>query len=559
MFDPTQLDQVNDVVQRAGFSDKRKRNEAIRSGMENPGAFQEQNQGYVQEAQQPSEFMGAGRHLAANQNVDSSIASLFQGNLAKHGNDWYYYGDNDYSNVSLGAGNRKTQDIGQGKYNIFGDNGETLGTGYYAPGKAWNQIWDSTHSPTYQEQARNSESGDLLFDDAGNPIMNTVQAYRPQNSGGGTLEDWEILGQLLNGSSPSGYGAWNDVSRGGLNRFYTTNGVNENISGLNTLYGSTPLIYNNKLLGYTMDLNPNDAYGDWGFKGDDKMGLSRIDNNGSTRSASQIWRELNNPEGWAQHGKNLGNGNFFVSPDEASNLPGWTNKESNKYHYESSSGGLGGLGKIFGGFGGALLSIAFPELAPFIAGLNAVNSFASGNPLGGLASLFGVFSGLSGSDMAGAAGVDQAVSGGFSGADLADFTTPTSIMKSAFGTMDPALFSGGLGALQSAVAGGNPLAGAAGGALGSVINSGLGSMFQSNIGDALSKMVGGAANTGIQSLFNQNQAIHGSEQAGRSGGLNAMLNTTSPTQDTYQRTPEEQQQLQRKAIQLAQLRQRGFA
>jgi hypothetical protein len=556
MFDPTQLDQVNDVVQRLGISDKRKRNQAIRSGMENQNQFQQENAPAIQEAQQPSEFWGAGRQLASNQNVDSGIADLFKGPLSKHGNNYYYYGDNDYSTAQFGTQGYKTEDIGQGKYNIFGKDNNVLGTGYYDPNKAWNQIWDSTHAATSQEQARNSESGDFMFDPEGNPIYNTIQNYKPQNSGGGALEDWELLGQMLSGSQPGSYGAWNDVSRGGLNRFYSTNDRPETISGLNTLYGSNPLIFNDKLLGYKMNLNPNDAVGDWGYQGADKMGLSRLDRNGKTQSASSIWRELNNPEEWSKHGQRLDGSNFFVSPEEAANLPGWTNKESNQYHQQKSGGFLGGgLGKIFSILGPAL---SFTPLAPVgyaMSAINGLNSLDQGNVLGGLASLFGAGMGLSSADLAGMSGVDQAVGGGFSGADLADFATPASAFREGLAGVPGWALSGGVGGLSSAIQGNGFLPGMAGGALGNVISSGLSGMFdKASVGEALAKASGGAASKGIQSLFNQNQEIRGSEQAGRSGGLNAFLNNNPTGADmTQQRNPEEQQkvaeELQRRLIQ----------
>lgn len=598
MYDLSQLEQTNDIVQRLGISDKRKRNQAIRAGLENPNQFQQENSAVIQEAQQPSEFWGAGRKMSANQDVDQGIANIFKGPLAKHGNNYYYYGDNDYSTAQFGTQGYKTEDIGGGKYNIFGNNNNVLGVGYKSPREAIDAMWNARapegeqelwkvndefsgtffrnadgsrtmpakwiqqdeFTPGYWEGIRQEDLGDQ-----GQRFFGTLPALQNPyvNSGGGTLEDWELLGQMLSGSKPTGYGSWGDVSKSGHNRFYSTNDRPESISGLNTLYGSSPLLFNDKLLGYKMNLNPNDATGDWGYQGPDKMGLSRLDRNGKTQSASSIWRELNNPDEWSKYGQRLDGSNFFVTPENADKLPGWTNKESNQYHQQKSGGFLGGgLGKIFSILGPAL---SFTPLAPVgyaMSAINGLNSLDQGNVLGGLASLFSAGMGLSSADLAGMAGVDQAVGGGFSGADLADFASPASALREGLAGIPGWALSGGVSGLSSAIQGNGFLPGAAGGALGNLISGGLGSMFdKASIGEALAKASGGAASRGIQSLFNQNQEIRGSEQAGRSGGLNAFLNTN--VEATPQPSQEEKQQLaqelQRKLIQRKQQEMYGGA
>lgn len=561
MFDPTQLDQINDVVQRTGFSDKRKRNEAIRAGMENPGAFQEQNQGVIQEAQQPSEFMGAGRKLAMNQNPDQGIASLFQGNLAKHGNEWYSYGDTDYSNAQFGTTGYTLKDIGYGKYDILDQNNNSLGTSYGPVRDAITAYANANinkAASSWTPTVRRDENGNELPWGASpheqgqidpyttNPYLGQEVYVPPYNS---ELGNWEALGQMINGSSHS-MGGYFPVGNGGVPYADTLarnphNNTADLISGLNTLYGSTPLIMNNKLLGYKMDLGPGS---------DSSPFADQITKNSKKEQMnSALWRTLKDPEEWNKLGKRLGTSgeDFFVPTENAEKLPGWYNED--KWQYAKAPR-VGGLSKALGAISPIL---KFTPLAPFGYFIDAAKGMESGNYGQSLAAIFGGTMGLSGSDMAGAAGVDQMPSGGFSGADLADFSSPTAVAREMFGNMSPSVTSGLLSALTSKS---NPLLSGLGAAAGTM-GSGMISSRLSEYGDTLSKIAGGAASTGIKSLFNQNQAIRGSEQTGRSGGLNALLNSTPSTNDVYQQTPEEQQQvkenLQRRAIQQVQLRQQG--
>jgi hypothetical protein len=51
-----QLSQLNDIVQRSGLDDKRKRNEAIRQGMTDPTSFEQNYSKEIQESYQPTEL-----------------------------------------------------------------------------------------------------------------------------------------------------------------------------------------------------------------------------------------------------------------------------------------------------------------------------------------------------------------------------------------------------------------------------------------------------------------------------------------------------------------------
>lgn len=566
-FDPTQLDQVNDVVQRLGFSDKRKRNQAMRSGMENPGAFQQENSGVIQEAQQPSDFMGAGRKLAANQNPDSIISSIFKGPLAQHGNEWYSYGDTDYSTAQLGTNGYTLKDIGSAKYDILNKDNQSIGTSYGSVADAINYYANSqktTPNIALKERSYIHDGNSLPItqygyggDDDYSPAQwfnspdlayaSLTPSYNYTSRGGvnsaGALEDWEILGQVMGGNLSNANGF------SGSHRRMPGDNAIQTIPGLASLYNSQAVINNGQLLGYHTDLGPATPNIS-GYQS--PYAVSRVDPKGNTRSNYFVARDID-PDKWNQFGMFTDDtGGFFTPRENADKLPGWQQSDTAQYSHKSS--GMGGtLAKIVG----TLLSIFGGPIAPVGYAINAASSLNSGNPLGALASIFGGAMNIGGADLAAGAGTDAAIGGGFYGSDLADFATPASSFSNAFSNINPSLLSAGVGGISSAIKGQNPLIGALGSGLGNFASGQLQQLFG---GDTIGKITGGAANTGIKSLFNQNQSIRGSEQQGRSGGLNAFLNETPTTGDTTQVSQEDnRQQLAdnlRRRIQMAQLQQR---
>ena len=93
----TGLDEVNDIVARAGISDKRKRNEAIRKGLYNQAGFQEEFSPQIGEARQPSQWIGAGRKVASNQGFDDDMNYYLGQPMQQIDKEWYYYGADDPS------------------------------------------------------------------------------------------------------------------------------------------------------------------------------------------------------------------------------------------------------------------------------------------------------------------------------------------------------------------------------------------------------------------------------------------------------------------------------
>lgn len=564
-FNPSQLDEINDVVQRSGFSDKRRRNLAIRSGMENPGAFQQENSGIIQEAQQPSEFVGAGRKLAANQNPDSSIADLFKGNLAKHGNEWYSYGNTDFSGAQFGTQGYNTKDLGLGKYDILDSSNNSLGTGYSSVRDAINAYGYrnlSNAESMWQPTVRRDEDGREMPWGASPGEQGQVDPYTTNPYTGlqinvpsynSELGNWEALGQMINGSSHS-MGGYFPVGNGGVPYADTLarnphNDRADLISGLNTLYGSTPLIMNNKLLGYKMDLGP----------GSDSSPFSdQITKQGKKEQMnSQLWRTLVEPEKWGSLTQRIGDKeDVFVPTENAEKLPGWLNED--KWNYAKAPR-IGGISKFFSKWGPL---IKMTPLAPFSYFADAANGMQSGNYSAIPMAALQAWAGAGSADMAGGAGVDQMPSGGFSGADLVDYPSLTTQLSNQFGSAVPYL----QGAVSGALSSSNPALGALGGLFGSAGRQAVGSVLGGNtLGDIVTQMSGGAASRGVKSLFNQNQVIRGAEQGAHSGSLSGFINNNSPSAQNNQQeiSPEEKQQLaldlQRKLIQRRQQEQLGGA
>ena len=164
----------------------------------------------------------------------------------------------------------------------------------------------------------------------------------------------EALGQYLTGVGPStGVEDWT------YHRDATGNQIADNITGLNTLYGSNVLIGpDGQLAGYGMGLYPE--------------GMNVADTSGSVQSNTMLQRQYN--PGMANYITPYGDGMGFVNASNAASLPGWQNVDSFDYS-KAPSGfdsfmssaipmailgmGAGSLGGLFGegalGLGGSEL------------------------------------------------------------------------------------------------------------------------------------------------------------------------------------------------------------
>jgi len=156
------------------------------------------------------------------QQFDPTLSEMFPGKVGKDAYGSFYQNvpGVDFSKFQVGTGNYRTRDIGLGKYAIVdpnGPSGKAIGIGYKDPGQAAAEIskgkWTSGH--------------------------------------GGDWADWEALGQLLHNPNA-------DVTRRDWGSL-PGNEQQEKITGANTLYGSTPIFYDGKLIGYKSALTGGES------------------------------------------------------------------------------------------------------------------------------------------------------------------------------------------------------------------------------------------------------------------------------------------------------------
>ena len=569
MVDTTQFDlsQISDLVSRNKISDKRKRNEMMRLGTSDPNSFAMQNQQQIQQAQQPSEFWGAGRKEASNQNPDLAAANMV-GGLYNLGGTYNYYGDKDTSTAQFGTKGYQTKDLGKGSYDILGQSGQSLGTGYGSVANAINAYrksrydqdiaaYNASHVPetTGYEGSIFERTGGTAqpeyrdFNDVLSGYLEPAPVYTPYQSrpgGFGVLEDWEVLGQLLNPQNDRfslSPGAWNATKNytGDLRRGVPSNKATESITGLNTLFGSSPLIWDGKLLGYSMDPTPSDK-SILGYQ--NPYSAARLDKEGRTQSAAGLSRLYQNPELWKSLGQSINENQFFVPTENAAKLPGWQNKELSEYARQKN----GLFGGVFDVLDPILDTIdplhdkaqdnvtsllgkdsqkeTFNTVAPMVANLfggwgamlNAFNSASQGDFAGGaLSALSG------GSQLGGTGNLTSNIGNQFKSLGLSP-----ELAKTASGFTTSALTNAARGGdIKSSL--GAALFGAGSGAAGDA----LAKATEGTLGDIGSKMLGGAASGGISSLFNKNSPVAGSLYGAMSGGLHGFLNSTSKSGNQF--------------------------
>ncbi len=534
-------DQIYDIVSRNKISDRRKRNEMFRSGIQDPNAFALQNSDQISQAAQPQEYWPAGGHPLNSTTNDPILSSLFNIKTRPEDGQQYYWGDINPNDVTVGTGDHRTEDLGLGKYNIYGQDNSLLGTGYksvrdtiadYSIQNTINRIQENKPTgllasmfPSTYSIGPLSQSSEPSFDDNGfralqpgeystrqeaeQAIRNSVLSELHNVDYGGPLGDWEALGQLLNNTQPgiynlSGLNGYLPPNSGEHLGGFPANKQIENISGLNTLYGSTPIFQGDKLLGYYSDFSPGENSGykgnnNWDFSS--PMGASLGDDKGKERYVNSVWRELN-PGDWSGV-KRLQDDNVFITPENASSVPGWTNKD--QYNYVDASGSLPSW---FGPVGTVLSFI--PGMQPIGAFMNAMSSMDSGNTFGALANLFGMTGGFD--TIAGQLG------------DFANLSPEVAKAVVKGGTN----FAGNLASGKDFK---DSLLGGVIGGLGNYANS-TATAFGNDmdLGD-LSKVFGGAADLGLNSLFAKNQAVKGSLYGDKSGGLWGYLNSNQPQQE----------------------------
>jgi len=547
------LDQIADVVNRAKLGSQKRKNEMIRLGTSDPTSFQMNFKEQLKEQQGPQDSLWAGNQLAGNQNPDQETQDYVGNALSKAGGKYYYYGDTDYSDpnniitalqnkgwkapkgnidptlynlldlktpltsykgqnyyqgdvdpssAQWGTTGYNTQDLGDGTYNILDSSGSSIGKGYKGLDDAIKEL------AAQQEQSKNPYASTMpaFHDDYTGQyypkVPNPTQYTNSSPYSAGDLDKWEVLGQVLNGK-PIPY----DPTKNRSSWAMSGDNLNQSITGLQSLFGSTPLIYNNKVMGYKMD--PTPASKDMlGYV--DPYTVLRIDAKGSTRSRYGLQRQYNDPDTWNQLTKLIDENSLYTPVENAEKLPGWTNVDNSQYRHQSS----GLFPKILQGLGTAL---SFTPLAPMGLAMNTLGSLVSGNHLGGV--LGAVTGGL------GQAGAFDSLGKSLGGALGTSGNIGSSIVRGGIGTLSG--LAQGAGAKDA-------LLGGVGAGLGPL----AGNYISSNLGDTLGKtganMIGSGASGALQSLFKNQNIGEGALSSSLASGLGDFLSTmTNNTGSNY--------------------------
>lgn len=522
------LDQVADAINRAKIGNQKHKNELMRLGTSDPTSFKAQFSKQLNEQQQPSEFWGAGRKLAQNQNPDEELSNYVGDALPILGGDRYYYGNTDFSipeNVQssiVNAGYKPTesninptlynlfgnntpitkfrnqeyfkgdidpskgqfgtqgytqQDIGNGRYNILDTSGNSLGIGYKGLEDAIKELVAT------QKQAPVGFNPNEDFQ--GFPTPNTYSNTSKYSAG--DLDKWEVLGQVLSGQ-PLNYDPTNNRTSLAL----SGDNLNQDIKGLNTLFGSTPVFYNNQLKGYIIDPTPA-SESDVGYV--NPQTILREDTKGSTKYNYALQRQYNDLNKWKDLSTNIDSNNLFIPKENAENIPGWTNVDNAQYYHESN----GLFPKIAQGLGTIL---QFTPFAPAGLALSTLGSLTQGNHLGGI--LGALQTGL------GQAGVFDEI-GDYFNKDLGKY-----------------FVKGGIGALSDLVQGKDIKQTLLNG-IGSPTSDYLGNITTNDLSGVLggvgSRLAGSGVSGALRSLFSGNNPIEGALTNSLSTGLGDFLST----------------------------------
>ena len=357
--------QIADAINRQKLGTQRQRNEMMRLGTSDPNSFIMQNQSQLQQAQQPADFLGAGRK-ALEPGTDKSLIEGLGGYTTKMNGEDFYYAPYDVSKASWGKYQEGDINNNDGTYSIM-RNGQNLGTGYKTLQetisdlykKNYNispSIWttsgekpflstDAEGNPVYGEAPQTSHTG-YSFNNTNYDTEQAAQAARDAAAGsygtGNTLRDWETLGQLLNYGKITGDFSTPHALGG--------NQIADPISGLNTLYGSKPIIYDGKLLGYNQEgkLDPiTDSWNDL---------TTKTSGNFFKKKTTTTWDQGNvglgrsyaNPSWLSSNATVNPNGTFTITGDKAAENPGWTNADyfNREAGSQTSSKFLGGLNRL---------------------------------------------------------------------------------------------------------------------------------------------------------------------------------------------------------------------
>lgn len=509
------MEQIADAINRQKLGNQKKKNNLINWGMDNQDAFRQKygssiikptvlnntpqapTQTSVTTPYTPSpteieKYLFSQGYKRSENAIDPKIASILGFKDFGTANNLYYYkGDYDPSTAKWGADNLYKTESAPGQYNTYNDNGSLLGTSFGSVKDAiaaYQKKYVAEHPYTPTEMSP--------WDNWDYVASQTPEWDRTDPYSGGALEDWEVLGQMITRGTPIPHINYTSPR-------YTaqaaSGGLSELISGRNSLYGSTPLIANNKIMGYKF--NPVVTTGNE-FAYQAPNYIKRSDTHGATRSEDSLARIYERPDLWNAYAKNLGNNELYVDAENIDNLPGWTNAGTSAYNHQSS----GNFGKVASVLGTIL---SFTPLAPLGLAISTLSQLANGNHLGA---------------------ITGAIGGGLGMAGVGDKLGSSLGIGSNAGK---GLLQGGLGTLGSAISGKDPtqsilsgLGSYFGGELGDITKSGLGGLFDSGgVGNIVSDIGGKAAGGALQNLISGKNVGEGAALGGLSGGLGGMLSS----------------------------------
>ena len=344
--------------------------------------------------------------------IDPAISKILGSSYGQDEKGTYTLGNVNPNKFQLGDAGFTRRDTGAGTYDILNGAGDNLGLGYYDPRTAANQLLQRNAKDAPIEERDSDVYGQSLPDDFyirveegqvinpkylegadgtstefdhalgkaglrrdpsyvqpefgsnnnqtyigigkkkeygyGGDWFDNAERAKQQAWGraiwgggqGGQLADWEVLGQALNGvkMAPTAQ-EWGSLP---INQY------NEKISGANTLFGSKPIFYDGKLIGYQSDLG-TDVPTMSNMGSTDQFQSNPFGYNASHKGRSQSWntsigRDIDSA-GYKGLVQGLGGSNVFIPKANVDKLPGWTNTES--YKHQDTPGNWGVLGQVF--------------------------------------------------------------------------------------------------------------------------------------------------------------------------------------------------------------------
>lgn len=492
--------QVADAINRQKISDTRKRNEMMRLGTSDPSSFYMQNQGEIQQAQMPTEYLSAGR--------TSDIPSV-----SMDGQQYQTLSNDAYSQM-LG----KMPELGTSQYNPDYSNDVAK---YYSPTKA-TELNNLSNIYSYMDKLSKPYTPHRQ-------LIGGVQVTPSDLPSTAT----EFMSRY--GSTPEG--GWNDATT------YRGNNVDTSLQGW---MSDSSLLPKFSLAGDGSDeaikqgfnvlqhMAPRNIGEFWSLNKDAQLGMLEHPD-----VALQQMRALANPANgdWLSVGAEGGFSNM--------NAYNWSNTsglsaDPNQYLeiHDDNRGLLGSLNQLVK----PLDPLADPlaQALGFNNSLDAIRSL--GEPIGnilGMAFLGGVPVGsmVMAADNA-SMGNDKAIMGNVIngvvsyGGAKGYLGNSSSVMNSGTSLGSPLANSAANSFLVSAATNyartgdlESALKAAAVSAASGAAGNWIGDATKGSLGDIGSKALGGAASGGISSLFSKNSPLAGSLYGGMSGGLYGLLNS----------------------------------